>query len=552
MSVGPMHDPFYNELSILLIEVILILLVVRALGYILHRFRQPIVIGEIIAGVLLGPSAMGLVPGFSQTVFPPDAVAVLSLIASVGLCFFMFFLGLEVDPAAMRKALSSSIPIAVCSIVIPFFSGIALALWLFELNTSGAPFNTFCLFIGTAISFTAFPVLARMLESAKLLQSPLGIRALSCAAVDDLLGWCVLALTLSYTQGGTIENGIYVALIAVAFIVFLSTVVHRFLSFLQDYCMTTGEPVNRNYIAVLFMLLMLSAWFCEVLGVHAFFGAFIFGIAVPKNKALIEELAPKIELLIVEFFLPLYFANSGLKTNLTELSGGHIWAALAVLCVVGSAAKILPVLLVSRWTSPGGLRNGAPWSHCLAFGILMNTRGLVTLIALNIGLEAELIDTRLFSLFVVFSLVTTFATPPLLYHFYEKDYRMQSASLLQETDTGASAECASDHIEILPRVDTLPANGSRIASFVIDNYEPGSIRSISTRHIFQDAAMMAAAAESGLSPRNQSRMTRSNTAVQLDEHDKPFNSSQSPRYGASDDITVHSTNKKPQRNSDQT
>lgn len=389
-------------------------------------------------------------------------------VASVISCLFVcqFFLGLEVDIDHMKKSLRQSVPIAVCSIVVPFACGAVLSLWFYDIETTSSSFTTFLLFLGTSLSFTAFPVLARVLTSAKLVTSPVGGQALGCAAVDDLLAWCTLAVTLSYASGGGIVAGIYVALITLGLVLFLVFVIRPFLVWYHQRLIAQDDELNRNFLALLFLLLCLTAWFSEILGIEAFCGSFIFGIMVPKEGQLIDNLAPKIELLIVEFFLPLYFANSGLRTNIGGLNQGSDWGAVFAVIAIGSAAKMIPVTLLARLTvrlnkygqlfsmaqaaeanaggddlvpalhavEPADEGTPMPWRQCLTLGVLMNTRGLIALIVLNIGLSADILGTKVFTIMVVFSLVTTFVTPPSVHYLYAAPYHAAREAKLKEVE----------------------------------------------------------------------------------------------------------------------
>jgi len=221
---------------------------------------------------LSGPSALGQIPGFSKTIFPPESLGALSLFASIGLIFFMFFLGLEVEPKSIIAALRSSILIAVSSILVPFICGSLLSIWLYNIEDTDASFTVFLLFLGTALSFTAFPVLARVLTTSDLLFSPVGVQALSCAAVDDLLAWCTLACTLSYANGGGIAAGLYIAFIATGFILFLVFPVRMLFTKIHNRLRAKGKEFDRNFLAIILLGLCISSWFAEILGIHAFFG----------------------------------------------------------------------------------------------------------------------------------------------------------------------------------------------------------------------------------------------------------------------------------------
>ena len=343
-----------DALSLFLVQIVIILVLVRILAKLLGKLRQPPVCGEIIAGILLGPSAFGYIPGFSSTIFPTSSLVIITVFAQIGLIFFMFFLGLEVDVLLLTRNWRAAAPIAIASIICPFGAGIGISFWFYGIEPTNATQTTFLLFMGTAFAFTAFPVLARILTSFRLLESGVGVHALSIAAIDDVLAWCVLAITLSYAGGGSALNGLYTMLLVVAFVLVVVFVARPFMVWAGLFFHTrkhSGDEFNRDYVAILFFLLACASIWTEIIGVHAFFGAFAFGVCVPKEHGLVEYLAPKIELLIVEFFLPLYFANSGLSTQLGSLDTGDLWGKAIALIVIATVAKMGPVTLMTRLTS---------------------------------------------------------------------------------------------------------------------------------------------------------------------------------------------------------
>ena len=343
-----------DALSLFLVQIVIILVLVRILAKLLGRLRQPPVIGEIIAGILLGPSAFGYIPGFSSTIFPTSSLTVISVFAQIGLIFFMFFLGLEVDVMLLTRNWRAAAPVAIVSIIAPFTAGIGISYWFYDIEPTTATQVTFLLFMGTSFSFTAFPVLARILTSFRLLESGVGVHALSIAAIDDVLAWCVLAITLSYAGGGSAINGLYTMLLVIAFVLVVIFIARPFMVWAGLFFHQrkhSGDEFNRDYVAILFFLLACASIWTEIIGVHAFFGAFAFGVCVPKEYGLVEYLAPKIELLIVEFFLPLYFANSGLSTQLGTLNTGALWGKAIALILIATVAKMGPVTIMTRLTS---------------------------------------------------------------------------------------------------------------------------------------------------------------------------------------------------------
>ena len=355
-STALVLNPTHDILSLFLLQVILILVIVRLLAKVLAKLKQPPVIGEILAGVVLGPSVLGYIPGFESSVFPAYSLATLNIFAQIGLIFFMFFLGLELDPSLFFRYWRSAFPIAIVSVLVPFGLGCSLSPLLFPIDATVASHSTFTLFIGTSLAFTAFPLLARILTAFRLLDTPFGEHVLSIAAIDDVLAWCTLALTLSYAGGGTLANGVYTALITIAYLLVLIFVVRPALHWLSTqlrFRQKVAGELNRDYVCVLLLCLSACSIWTEITGIHAFFGAFTFGLIVPKDKMLdgesvVDILAPKIELLIVEFFLPLYFAYSGLRTTLGALNTGRVWGISILVIIVASLGKIIPVTIMTR------------------------------------------------------------------------------------------------------------------------------------------------------------------------------------------------------------
>lgn len=416
------------------LQLALTLFLCRVLGKLFAYLQQPQVIGEIIAGILMGPSVMGHIPGYTQTVWPTstplgpkgqpyDSTVTFEVIADVGVVLFMFLLGCELDHQRMQRQWRHALPVAVAAIVVPFGVGAATSLWLESVNAEGQPpewvaprFRSFTLFIGAAMSFTAFPVLASVLTTMGLLQTPIGLQALSCAAVDDVLAWCTLALASSFAQSASALEGLYTCIGAVVYIGFMVGLLRPALGRLHRWLLRRGGPAalaSPYYECFIFLLLIGSAFTTQGLGIHCFFGAFVMGIITPKAGGFAAGLASRMELVVTEVLLPLFFASSGIKTDIGTLDTARYWGiALCLLCIA-SAAKFTPVAVTTKLVLPR-----SSWRFCAAVGILMNTRGLVELIALNIGLSMGILSTRLFTLFVLMAIATTWITSPALHLLY--------------------------------------------------------------------------------------------------------------------------------------
>lgn len=425
-------NPLTNPVLIFLAQLGITLAVTRILGKLFSYIKQPQVIGEVIGGILMGPTAFGHIPGYTAAIFPTqvyltptityNSVQTFVVIANVGLVLFMFMMGLELDQNLMRKNLRVSFPIAISSILFPFAVGAVNSLWLYDVNGVAAVGGqqpdkvAFILFIGAAMSFTAFPVLASILKATKLMNLPLGVQAMSCAAIDDVLAWSTLAIASSFAKTASPVNGIYTFLIAVAYVVCMVVVVRWLLKKMHVYLETKGKSRSRYYYCFLFLVLIASTYVSELIGIHAFFGAFLAGLVMPKSGDFTEDFIEKLALPVTEVFLPMYFVSSGIKTNIGLLESGADWGYTVAIIVLACLAKFIPGCLVSKLVTPH------PWRFCVTLGILMNTRGLVEIIALNVGLSMGILSQKMFTMFVIMAIMTTVLTSPLLWFVYQRKY----------------------------------------------------------------------------------------------------------------------------------
>jgi Kef-type K+ transport system membrane component KefB/nucleotide-binding universal stress UspA family protein len=402
----------HSALSLLIVQLVVIIGLSRLIGRGAKWMGQPLVIAEVLAGILLGPSLLGwLAPDTLSTLFPATSMPVLKMLSQVGLILFMFLIGLELDPRMLRGRGHVSVIISHTSIIVPFGLGAAAALWLYpRLSDSSVPFSSFALFMGVAMSITAFPVLARILSERGLLRSKVGMIALTCAAVDDVTAWCLLAFIVSIVRATDLADAGYTTLFTLLYIGFMLGVLRPFLKRLGAR-VADRQGLNQNVLALTLLLLLASAWTTESIGIHALFGAFLFGAIIPKEGGLAEALAEKLEDLAVVLLLPLFFAYSGLRTQIGLLSEASDWAMCGLIILLACAGKFGGSTVAARLT---GLR----WREAGALGILMNTRGLMELIVLNLGLDLGVISPKLFTMMVVMALVTTFITTPLLRWIY--------------------------------------------------------------------------------------------------------------------------------------
>ena len=397
-----------------LIEILIVIGLSRLVGLGFRRLKQPLVIGEIVAGVMLGPSLLGLLaPGLAAGLFPPETIPFLNVLSQIGLIFFMFLIGLELDPKYLRNHLDVAVLVSHVSILVPFALGTLLSLLLYPLVSNGSvSFTAFALFLGAAMSITAFPVLARIITENNLQSTRLGTLALTCAAVDDVTAWCVLALAIAVTRTNSMVGAIPTILLSFAYIVFMVTVGRKFLQRFASYYNRSGR-LNQFVLAVIYMGVVTSALITELIGIHLIFGAFLMGAVMPKHAGLTRELAQKTEDFVLTFLLPIFFAYSGLRTQIGLLNSPFLWLLCGLVLLVAISGKYFGTYFAARVS-------GIEKREASALGWLMNTRGLTELIVLNIGLSLNVISPLLFTMLVIMALVTTFMTSPLLEWTYPK------------------------------------------------------------------------------------------------------------------------------------
>jgi K+:H+ antiporter len=378
----------------------------RLLGVALRAVGQPPVIGEVVAGILLVPSLLGHIsPAAAAYILPPTIAPFLNVIAQLGVVAYMFLVGLELNGDLVRGRAHTTVATSHASIVTPFVLGSALALLLYpRLATNNVPFTSFALFMGVAMSVTAFPVLARILSDRGITRTELGTLALTCAAADDVTAWCLLAFVVGVTQA-SVEGAVWVALLTLAFIASMFFAVRplvvRLISRADD-----RQP-SQDMLALALVGLLASALTTERIGVHAIFGAFLFGAVIPHDSRLARALTHKLEDFVTILLLPAFFALTGMRTQIGLVSGLSEWLMCGLIIVVATAGKFGGTFVAARLT-------GSSWSDAASLGVLMNTRGLMELIVLNVGLDLGVISSKLFTMMVLMALVTTLATTPLL------------------------------------------------------------------------------------------------------------------------------------------
>jgi Kef-type K+ transport system membrane component KefB len=390
-----------------LLALVVIVIAARTLGAIFRWLHQPQVMGEVVAGLLLGPSFLGwLAPQLSSQLLPPAIAPFLAVIAQVGVILFMFLVGLELDTNLLRQRTRATIAISHTSIVVPFLLGAGLALWLYpRFAGGGISFTAFALFIGVAMSVTAFPVLARILTDTKMQTSRMGVLALACAAVDDVTAWCLLGLVVGVARSQPGHVLLTVAA-AIAFILFMLLIARRgavWLARRQTSQGTTTQPM----FAIVCVSLLLSALLTERIGIHALFGAFLLGAIVPHDSHLARDIREKCEDLVIVLFLPVFFAFTGMRTQIGLLEEPADWLVCVVIVLIASLGKFGGSFLAASIT-------GSDNKEAASLGILMNTRGLMELVVLNVGLDLGVLSPTLFAMFVLMAVVTTLATTPIL------------------------------------------------------------------------------------------------------------------------------------------
>ena len=401
----------FSALTLLLIQIAVILVVSRSLGIVARWLGQPLVIAEVLAGILLGPSLLGWIsPPAMEALFPASSMPVLRMLSQVGLVLFMFLVGLEFDPKLLRGRAHASIAISHTSIIVPFLLGSGAAYFLYETYSSkDVNFVSFLLFLGVAMSVTAFPVLARILSERHLLGSRVGAIAIACAAVDDVTAWCILAFVAAVARAEGVSQALWTTGLAGAFILAMLFVVRPFLARLSR--VVGQEGLTHTIVVTALLLLLVSSTVTELIGIHALFGAFMFGAILPKEGKLAELLAERLETVAVVLLLPLFFAFSGLRTQIGLVSAPREWLVTLLIILLATLGKFGGSAVAARFT---GLR----WREASAIGILMNTRGLMELIVLNLGMDLGVISPTLFTMLVIMALVTTFATSPILRWVY--------------------------------------------------------------------------------------------------------------------------------------
>lgn len=406
--LNTMSQNLTHPLPLLLAQIITIIVVARILGWICKKIGQPTVIGEIAAGILLGPSFVGMYfTGFSAALFPVHSFGNLQFLSQIGLILFMFMVGMELDLKTLKNKAFDAFIISQTSIIVPFALGMGLAYFIFlSFAPNGVQFLSFGLFIGIAMSITAFPVLARIVHERGIHKTRLGAIVITCAAVDDITAWCLLAAVIAITRAGSFESSVYVILLALGYVLMMFYVVKPFLKRVGDLY-PSRENMSKPIVAIFFLTLIISSYATEVIGIHALFGAFMAGTIMPANLKFRNILVEKIEDVALVLLLPLFFVFTGLRTEIGLLNDPYLWKITALIILVAVTGKFLGSALAAKFV-------GQNWPDSLSIGALMNTRGLMELVVLNIGYDLGVLNPQIFAMMVIMALLTTFMTGPAL------------------------------------------------------------------------------------------------------------------------------------------
>lgn len=395
-----------HPLAILLAQIITIIFAARVFGWICRKIGQPTVIGEMIAGIVLGPSLLGMhFPEFSGALFPKDSLGNLQILSQIGLILFMYIVGMELDLKVLRNKAHEAVVVSHASIIVPFALGMGLAYFIYQHYAPiGVDFASFGLFIGIAMSITAFPVLARIVQERNIHKTRLGTIVITCAAADDITAWCILALVIAIVKAGTFVSALYTVALAILYVFLMIKVVRPFLKRVGDLH-SSRENLSKPIVGIFFLTLIISAYITEVIGIHALFGAFMAGAIMPENVKFRNLFVEKVEDVALVLLLPLFFVFTGLRTQIGLLNDPELWEITGMIILVAVTGKFLGSAVAAKFV-------GQNWKDSLTIGALMNTRGLMELVVLNIGYDLGILSPQVFAMMVIMALVTTFMTGP--------------------------------------------------------------------------------------------------------------------------------------------
>ncbi len=398
----------HHPLALLLAQIVTIIMVAKLFGWICVKLKQPSVIGEMIAGIVLGPSLFGMYfPELSALIFPKESLPNLQFLSQIGLILFMYIVGMELDLSVLRKKAHDAVVISHASIIFPFALGVGLSYFIYkEFAPDGIQFSSFALFIAIAMSITAFPVLARIVQERNLHKTKIGTVVITCAAADDITAWCILAAVIAIVKAGSFSGSVFVILMAVLYVFIMIKAVRPFLARIAEAQKGKGF-ISKALVAVFFLILIISAYATEVIGIHALFGAFMAGAIMPENVKFRSLFVEKVEDVALVLLLPLFFVFTGLRTQIGLLDDPHLWKIGGFIILTAVVGKFVGSALTAKFLN-------LSWKDSLTIGALMNTRGLTELIVLNIGYDLGVLGPELFAMLVIMALFTTFMTGPCL------------------------------------------------------------------------------------------------------------------------------------------
>jgi Kef-type K+ transport system membrane component KefB len=429
--LNSIYQNFGQPVAILLAQIVTIVFAARIFSWLFKTIGQPSVIGEIVAGIFLGPSVLGLFfPEISNVLFPKESMGNLQILSQFGLILFMFIVGVELDFKSLKGKASDAVVISHASIIVPFTFGLGLAYLIYpSFAPKGVPFLSFGLFIGIAMSITAFPVLARIVHEKEIHKTRLGILVITCAAIDDITAWCLLAAVIAIVKAGSFVSSLFT--IALSFLYFLAMVrlVRPFLKRISELY-PARDYLSKQVVAIFFFVLILSSYTTELIGIHALFGAFVAGTIIPGSQKFKNQLIEKVEDVALVLLLPLFFVFTGLRTQVGLLNDSYLWQVAGLIIFVAVTGKFLGGTLSARFV-------GQSWSDSLTIGTLMNTRGLMELVVLNIGYDLGILSPEIFSMMIIMALVTTFMTGPVL-HVIKKSFSRTESQVLKASTLGES------------------------------------------------------------------------------------------------------------------
>ncbi len=403
-----LHHNLTHPLAILLAQIVTIILVARFFGLICKKIGQPSVVGEIIAGIVLGPSFFGsYLKECSDVLFPDSSLDNLKFLSQIGLIFFMFVVGMELDLKVLRNKAKEAVIISHASIIIPFTLGLILAYSIYtNFAPKGIEFISFGLFLGIAMSITAFPVLARIVQERGLQKTRIGAMVITCAAADDITAWCLLAGVIAIVKAGSVASSLYIIAMSLVYVFAMIKLVRPFLRRIGNLY-ETAEKITKPVVAIFFLTLLISSYLTEIIGIHALFGAFVAGVIMPDNMKFRKMFIEKIEDVSLVVLLPLFFVFTGLRTEIGLLNSPELWKVCGLIILVAVVGKFIGSALAAKFV-------GQNWRDSLTIGALMNTRGLMELVVLNIGYDLGVLTKEVFAMMVIMALATTFMTGPAL------------------------------------------------------------------------------------------------------------------------------------------